>query len=51
MINHIIQSCGIGALEIPTIIFEDNLAWVTQIESGYIKSNMTMHIFPSYSIP
>ena len=32
MINHIIQSCGIGALETPTIIFEDNLACVTQME-------------------
>ena len=28
MINHIMQSCGIGALETPTIIFEDNLACV-----------------------
>ena len=44
MINHIIQSCGIGALETPTIIFEDNSACVTQKKSGYIKSNMTKHI-------
>jgi len=44
MINHIIQSCGIGAIETPTIIFEDNSACVTQMESGYIKSNMTKHI-------
>ena len=44
MINYIIQSCGIGALETPTIIFEDNSARVTQMESGYIKSNMTKHI-------
>ena len=28
----------------PTIIFEDNSACVTQMESGYIKSNMTKHI-------
>jgi ABC-type proline/glycine betaine transport system ATPase subunit len=46
MINYIIQSCGIGALETPTIIFEDNLACVTQMKSGYIKSNMTKHIIP-----
>jgi len=32
MINHIIQSCGIGALEIPTIIFEDNSTCVTKME-------------------
>ena len=44
MINHIIQSCGIGALE-------DNLACVTQIESGYIKSNMTKHIIPKLFYP
>jgi hypothetical protein len=46
MKNHIIQSCGIGALETPTIIFEDNLVCVTQMESGYIKSNITKHIIP-----
>jgi len=51
MINHIIQSCGIGALETPTIIFEDNSACVTQIESGYIKSNMTKHIIPKLFYP
>ena len=51
MINHIIQSCGIGALETPTIIFEDNLACVTQMESGYIMSNMTKHIIPKLFYP
>jgi hypothetical protein len=45
-INHMIQSCGIGALETPTIIFEDNSACITQMESDYIKSNMTKHIIP-----
>jgi len=51
MINHIIQSCGIGAIETPTIIFEDNSACVTQMESGYIKSNMTKHIIPKLFYP
>ena len=51
MINHIIQSCGIGALETPTIIFEDNSACVTQMESDYIKSNMTNHIIPKLFYP
>ena len=51
IINHIIQSCGIGALETPTIIFEDNSACVTQMESGYIKSNMTKHIIPKLFYP
>jgi hypothetical protein len=51
MINHIIQSCGIGVLETPTIIFDDNSACVTQMESGYIKSNMTKHIIPKLFYP
>jgi hypothetical protein len=46
MINYIVQLCGIGVLETPTIIFEDNSACVTQMESGYINSNMTKHIIP-----
>jgi hypothetical protein len=37
MINHIIQSCGTGTVDTPTIIFEDNSACVTQMESGYIE--------------
>ena len=51
MINYIIQSCGIGAIDTPTIIFEDNLACVTQMESSYIKSNMTKHIIPKLFYP
>jgi hypothetical protein len=51
MINHVIQSCGIGALETPTIIFKDNSACATQIESGYIRSNMTKHIIPKLFYP
>ena len=51
LINHIIQSCSIGALETPTIIFENNAACVVQMESGYIKSNMTNHIIPKLFYP
>ena len=51
MIKHIIQSCGIGALKTPTIIFEDNSACVTQMESCYIKSNLTKHIIPKLFYP
>ena len=51
MINHIIQSCGISALETPTIIFEDNAACVVQMESGYIKSNLMKHITPKLFYP
>jgi hypothetical protein len=33
VINHIQTSCGIGALESPTIIYEDNAACVTQMQT------------------
>jgi hypothetical protein len=51
MMNHITQSCGIGMVDTPTIIFEDNSACVAQMESGYIKSNMTKHIIPKLFYP
>jgi len=51
MINHIQQSCGIGSIESPTIIYEDNSAYVTQIQTGYIKSNITKHIVPKLFYP
>jgi hypothetical protein len=37
MINHIQQSCGIGVIDSPTIIYEDNAACVAQMDKGYIK--------------
>jgi len=43
MVDHILKSCGIGALDTPIIIFEDYAACVVQIESGYINSNITKH--------
>lgn len=43
MINHIQQSCGIGSTESPTIFYEDNAACVVQMQTGYIKSNITKH--------
>ena len=51
MINHIEQSCGIGSMKTPTIIYEDNGACVTQMQIGYIKSNMTKHIAPKLFFP
>ena len=51
MINHIQQSCGIGSMESPTIIYEDNAACVTQMQTGYIKSNITKHIAPKLFYP
>ena len=40
MKNHIEQSCGIGSMNTPTIIYEDNTACVTQMQTGYVNSNM-----------
>ena len=51
MINHIQQSSGIGPIESPTIIYEDNAACITQMETGYIKSNITKHISPKLFYP
>lgn len=51
MINHIQQSCEIGSIESPTIIFEDNAACVAQMQTWYIKSNISVHIAPKLFYP
>jgi hypothetical protein len=51
MINHIERSCGLGSLESPTIIYEDNAACISQMQIGYIKSNVTKHIAPKLFYP
>jgi len=51
MINHIQKSCDIGSLESPTIIYEDNAACVTQMQTDYIKRNITKHIAPKLFYP
>ena len=51
VINHIQTSCGIGSLQSPTIIYEDNAACVAQMHMGHIKSNITKHISPKLFFP
>ena len=51
MINHIQQACGIGSIKSPTIIYEDNFAYVTLIQIGYIKSNVVKDITPKLFYP
>jgi hypothetical protein len=51
MIDHIHKSCGTGAIESPTSIYEDNVACVTQMQMGYIKTNYTKHISPKLFYP
>jgi len=35
-------------MDTPTIIYEDNAACVAQIQTGYIKNNLTKHISPKF---
>jgi hypothetical protein len=51
MVNHILTTCGIGSLDSPTIIYEDNSACVVQMDTGYIKSNINKHISPKLFYP
>jgi hypothetical protein len=51
MMNFVQGSSGIGSLESPTIIYEDNAACIVQMQTGYIKSNITKHIAPKLFYP
>jgi hypothetical protein len=51
MVNHILTTCGIGSIESPTIIYENNSACVVQMEIGYIKSDINKHIAPNLFYP
>jgi tRNA G26 N,N-dimethylase Trm1 len=35
----------------PTIIYEDNAAYIAQMKSGYVKNNVTKHITPKLFYP
>jgi hypothetical protein len=51
MVHHILTSCGIGSLESPIIIYEDNATCVVQMETDYVKTNLNKHMVPNYSLP
>ena len=51
VINHIQSSCNIEPIGSSTIIYEDNAACVAQMQSGYVKSNVTKHITPKLFYP
>jgi hypothetical protein len=51
MINHIQKSYGKGVISTPTIIYEDNAAYVAQMHIVYVKSNLTKHIAPKFFCP
>ena len=46
--QHVQNACGIMIAPTPTIIYEDNSACIAQVQSGYIKSNITKHISPKF---
>jgi hypothetical protein len=45
------NSCGTELIGSSTIIYEDNVACVTQMQSGYVKNNITKHITPKLLYP
>ena len=49
MIQYIRESCGLSSIKCdPTILFEDNVAFITQITGAYIKGDRTNHISPKF---
>ena len=44
MTGHIQMTCGLNTIQTPTIIYEDNAACVAQVQTGYVKRNLTKHI-------
>jgi hypothetical protein len=51
VINHIQILCGIKYIGSPTIIYKDNAACIAQIQSDYVKYNVTKHIAPKFFYP
>jgi hypothetical protein len=45
------MSSGMGDVESPTIIYEDNVACVAHLQTCYIKINYTKHISPKLFYP
>lgn len=48
MSRHIRSSSGINKDTASTILYEDNVACVTQTKEGYVKSDRTKHILPNF---
>jgi ribonuclease HI len=48
MTQLILTSCGLDKEKVPTLIYEDNAACVSQMKEGYIKSDRTKHIPPKF---
>ncbi|XP_074374728.1 secreted RxLR effector protein 161-like [Apium graveolens] len=49
VIQHIRESCGLSSIsDNPTVLFEENSAYVKQLKKGYIKGDRTKHILPKF---
>ena len=49
IIQHIHKNYGLSSIIIsPTILYEDNAAYITQIRGGYIKGDRNKHIAPKF---
>ncbi|CAL2237733.1 unnamed protein product [Prunus armeniaca] len=47
MIQHIRETSGLSSIKnSPTLLYEDNAAYIAQITNGYIKGDRTKHISP-----
>ena len=49
IIQHIRESCGLSSIRnIPSVIYEDNAAYIAQVKGGFIKGDRTKHILPKF---
>ena len=49
MTQHIHETCGLSSSRgTPTIMYEDNIACITQLRKWYIKGDITKHIFSKF---
>jgi hypothetical protein len=51
VINRTQVSCGIESTGSPTIIYKDNAAYIAQMQSGYMKSNVIKYITQNFFYP
>ena len=49
VIQHIQEKCALSSVKVsPTILYEDNATYITQIRGGYIRGDRTKHISPKF---
>ena len=49
MTRHVLKLCDLlMQTKSPTILYEDNAAYIAQLKGGYIKGDLTKHISPKF---